>query len=100
MISSLGRRLSATLNGSGADDLCDIAHDLAHKLLVLAFAHDPDHRLRAGFPHQDPAASVQARLAVANTRRDIGILQRLAAGETYILEELPRRLEHRRRLAG
>src|SRR6185437_1336486 len=77
-----------------ADDLGDFAHDLAHQLLVFAFAHDADHRFGARFAHQEPSAAVQPLFAGAYVRGHLGVAERLAPAQPHILEKLRRRLEN------
>src|SRR6478735_12594701 len=76
--------------GQGVDDAVD---HLLDKHLVVTLAHDADHRLSAGRPHDQPAMPVETGLRVLDGVAHLGALERLAAPVTYVLEHLRKRIE-------
>src|SRR3954469_333059 len=70
----------------GIDDVLD-------QDAILALAHDADHRLGAGGADQQAAVAVEPLLAIGDRRFDIGIVERLAALVTDVLQDLRQRIE-------
>src|SRR6266702_2242604 len=71
----------------------DVVDHFLDQDTVVALAHHPDHRLGAGRADQQPAMAVEPLFAGVDRRLDVGIVERLAAAITHVLQDLRQRLE-------
>src|SRR6266481_1694609 len=71
----------------------DVVDHFLDQDTVVALAHHPDHRLGAGRTYQQPAVTVEPLFAGVDRRLDVGIVERLAAAITHVLQDLRQRLE-------
>src|SRR5229473_6641164 len=71
----------------------DLVNDLLDQHLVLALAHDADHRLGARRAHDQPTTAIEAGLRILYGATHFGILKRLAARVAHVLEHLRQRIE-------
>src|SRR2546423_1554941 len=71
----------------------DAVDDLLDQHLVLAFAHDADHRLGTRRAHDQPTMTVETGLRILDGAAHLGVLERLAARVAHVLEHLRQRIE-------
>src|SRR6516165_11004005 len=76
--------------GERIDDAVD---DLLDQHLVLALAHDADHRLGAGWTDDQSSMRAEARLRELDRGAHLRVLQWLAALVAHVLEHLRQRVE-------
>src|SRR5258707_12570221 len=80
-------------SGRVGERIDDTVDDLLDQHLVLAFAHDADHRLGARRAHDQPTMTVEAGLRILDGAAHPRVLERLAARVAYVLEHLRQRIE-------
>src|SRR5215217_4299903 len=73
--------------------VADAVHHLLDQSLVLAFGHHPDQRLGPRFADDQPPRPLEPRLPVGDRRLDARRLERRAAAEADVLQELGQGVE-------
>src|SRR5260370_12723385 len=79
-------------SGRVGERIDDAVDDLLDQHLVLAFAHDADHRLGARRAHDQPTMTVEAGFRILDGAAHPRVLERLAARVAYVLEPFPQRI--------
>src|SRR5258708_23864709 len=79
-------------SGRVGERIDDAVDDLLDQHLVLAFAHDADHRLGARRAHDQPTMTVEAGFRILDGAAHPRGLERLSARVAYGLEHLPPRV--------
>src|SRR5258708_4900408 len=89
-ISTRPRISIASLARDAQDRGGDLVDDAADHDVVVAFGHDADHRLGAGFADHQSAARAEPALGVGDRRLDRGVIERrlAVATEAHALEHL------------
>src|SRR6185437_6402555 len=90
----------ASSTGRFLDGHGHVAHDLLHERDIVAFGHDADDGLGAGFAHEQTARAVEAGFGLLDAIGDALVGKRLAVLEAHIVEHLRQRFVEVRRLAG
>src|SRR5262249_22458740 len=72
-------------SGGVVERVDDAVDDLLDQHLVVALAHDADHRLGARRAHDQPAMAVEPSLGVLDGVAHLGVLERLAAAVAHVL---------------
>src|SRR4051794_30394186 len=98
---SLGPQLPRKSSRSGGlHSLANIVDEALDQLRIVAFGHDPDKRLGAGFANDEPPAPLELGFGGGDALPDAVGLERLGtAVEAHILQQLRKRLELAQKLA-
>src|ERR1700738_2109957 len=76
------------LGGDVAQGIDDTVDDFLDQHPVIAFAHDPDHRLGARGTNDEATLAVEAAFRLPDRGTNLGGLQRFAAPVAHVLEHL------------
>jgi hypothetical protein len=71
----------------------NVVHNASNQAPVVALGHDPNDRLRAGRPDDEPSAFAKAQPSGFDCGFDRGILKGVNAPEAYALQQLRHGLE-------
>src|SRR5690348_18320988 len=86
--SSLGRQIPRKRSRGRLDRLANIIDDTLHERRVVTLGHHPNQRLGPRLANHQTALALELRLGRRNAFPDTVHLQRRAAVEPHVLEEL------------
>src|SRR3954469_12611471 len=86
-------RPGASGGSGGGERIHDVVNHLLDQELVVTFAHNPDHRLRAGGADEQTGMTIGALLGVFDGGADAGVVEGLAAFVAHVLKYLRQRIE-------